>query len=179
MSAALNEDPPTPPDENEVLERARAAITERAPKRFAKRDAATMTISAFNADGSPAGTFDAHELSQTIMNAMALDGAWAFIRGAPTPEEGWVNLKAGKLPKQRYGEKAPRQLSLWKQATAHALVERTRKSDSPYTLETALDRVRELTRDELVKNKSHPLVVKHYHKLAGTTAQADTLDSLI
>lgn len=180
MSHAYSGDTSPPPqtDDEEMRARAAAAATERAPRRTAKRDANAMTISAFNADGSPAGTFDARELPSPVFSAMALEGAWAFMRAAENPEIGWQNLKVGKLPKQRNGEKAPKKVSLWRQAVAHALVEKTRKTDSPYTLETALDRTRMMTREDLIPNKSHPLVVKHFHRLSGTSTP-DTLEALI
>jgi len=164
MSAALNQDtghqdtntdtaPPMPPGS-------------RAPRRNAKLDHATLTITTPDENG--ASTYHVDALPEPVKRWATMQGVWTFMRMSDDPDAAFARLQSGNLPKQRTGEKKPPKPNTWRLAMAHAMVEKTRKSDSPMTLDAALDRVRATSRADLVKAKLAPLVIKHFHRLNGS-----------
>ena len=171
MSAALNQQdenefstapPPMPPGS-------------RAPRRAAKLDHQAMTITTPDENGASIYHVDA--LPEPVKRYLMMTGAWTFMRMANDPDAAFARLQSGSLPKQR-GEKAPKKPNAWRLAIAHAMVEDTKKSDDPLTLDRALERARAVDRSALVKAKVHPLVIKHFHRL-NNNAGVPSLSALI
>lgn len=147
---------------------------QRADRRTAKLDTATMTITTFEADGTETGQFAITDMPRATIDYCVLAGAWALMRGSDDPAAGYARLKAADLPKPRGGERAVK-LDPWRVAIAHALVEHTKKSETPLSLDAATAKAGGFNRAQLLAAKKDPVVVKHFHRLAGTSASASVL----
>ena len=171
MSVALNQQdenefstapPPMPPGS-------------RAPRRAAKLDHQAMTITTPDENGASIYHVDA--LPEPVKRYLMMTGAWTFMRMANDPDAAFARLQSGSLPKQR-GEKAPKKPNAWRLAYAHALVDETKKSENPLTLDAATEMARKLSRPALASAKAHSLVVKHFNRL-NPSAGVPSLAALI
>lgn len=137
----------------------------KAPRRQARFDLAAQTVTLLNDNGEPAQVFDAKRLPANAQAYALLAGMWTFIRSHEDLDAAYDRLVQGDVPMPRE-PKGPA-LSPWRKAIANALVEATKKTDTPLTPEQADARAATLDRVQLAKAKTDPLVVKHYQKLTG------------
>ena len=129
-------------------------------KRAAVYDMAAMTVT-LHGEGEP-----------LVLNALALgnDAArWAQLHGiaqhcmrSEDAQVAFGELVAGNVPEPR--RTASKELDSWRMAYAHALVQETKKSPSPLTLDDAKELAGRLAREGLTKIKQNPVVVQMHHK---------------
>jgi hypothetical protein len=140
----------------------------RAPRRVAKLDHATLTITTPDENG--ASTYHVGALPEAARQWAMMQGVWTFMRMADDPDAAFARLQSGNIPRPRSGEKPPKKPNAWRLAYAHALVEETKKSENPLTIDAATETARKLSLPALKSAKVHPLVIKHFHRLNGSTA---------
>lgn len=150
-------------------------MTDDKQRRRARLDVASMTVTPI-ADGVIGSSYEIGKLPENVYAHCALIGAWFLMRqlGKDDPGAGYAKLLAGELPERR--EAAGRKVSPWKQSIANALAEATKKSDAPLTPEAALEKVGTFDRARLAQARREPLVVKHYQRLTGATANGGLLN---
>ena len=122
-------------------------------------------------DGS-VETYDAHAVHNDSAHALKMVGLRDAMRTSTDRPKTYAALQAGT-----FGVRAPagpKDLDPWRMAIAHAVVEETKKSDVPLTLDQAKEKAAAVTRDQLVVAKRSPLVVKHYAKLNPTESGSVT-----
>lgn len=140
-------------------------------------DTATHTITVSEPDGTEIGTFSAAGLSQAAKDHFALAGMWGYLRGQPDVAAAHKRLVEGHVPAPRQASAEPK-LSDWRQAIAMALVEATKKAPEPLTLDQAKAKAAAISRDNLIKAKTDPVVVKYFNKITGKQADAGVLGLL-
>lgn len=145
-----------------------------AARRRSVIDAAQHTVTVSEPDGTEIGTFSTAGLAQAAKDHFALAGMWGYLRGQPDVAAAHKKLVEGHVPAPRQASAEPK-LSDWRQAIALALVEATKKAPEPLTLDQAKAKAAAVSRDNLTKAKTDPVVVKHYNKITGKSADAGVL----
>lgn len=156
--------------EQQTTDEPQAIAPKRAPmERIAYDDeAGTCTI-----DGT---TYAVSGLSPYIAEQLKLRGMALLLHRSSKPADTYAAFHAGRLTARE--PKPTKGPSHWRKAVALALVEHTKKSDAPLTLDAAQARADGLSRADLAASRRDPLVVKHHAKLSGAVNGGSFLTSL-
>lgn len=103
--------------------------------------------------------FDISLIPDAVLLQMQFLGIWTFIRSSDDLAGNFDKLVKGELPET--AEKTEK-LSPWKLAAAHALVDETKDTENPMTLEQAIPFVRNMDRKAIEIARKNPAVV-HFH----------------
>ena len=114
-------------------------------------------------------TFDAKVLPGNSLMYCSLIGLTLRLRSSKDADAAYAALLTGNTP---HREKGPKVLPLWREAAALTLVESTRKSDAPVSLEEARTKALALPKDKLAMAKLDPAVVRQYRKLTGAVLES-------
>jgi len=120
-------------------------------------------------DGDSVRTHSLDGIPEPVRTHLALMGLHVATHRSIDAAETVRRMQAGQIP-GRASAQPKVELSDWRLAYAHAKVEQTKKLDSPLSLDDAKAVAKALTREQLGDIKKHPLVVKHYNKLTGASA---------
>jgi hypothetical protein len=108
--------------------------------------------------------YETNALPEKTKTFLALDGLRKRLISADNREQAFRDLLGGKIPTKT---PAAAKISPWHQAIAAALVEDTKKSAEPLTIESAMAEVRNMDRATQIAARQEPTVVKHYRRLTG------------
>lgn len=106
-----------------------------------------------------------------VVTWLALDGLRGVILTGGN--DAIDKLRNGKTPGR---VKVEKELDPWRLASAHAIVEHTKKLPEPVSLDAAKVKATNMSREQLAAAKTDPLVVKHWRKVTG--ADHSVLDHL-
>lgn len=149
-------------DENIATEVVTASPTRR-KWRFA---ADTRILTMLEPNGS-SSTFPLSSLPPASLDYVTQIGLKSLLINADNADTAFAELEAGKFPQP--GETKAPALPGWRQAIAAALVDATKKSETPLALADAQAKAAALEVAAVNGMKTDPAVIKFYHKLRGTT----------
>ena len=113
-------------------------------------------------------TFDMTTLPPLAYAHVAAFGVSVLCGRADDPAREFARRVSGAAAAAK--PKAPPKVNYWRQAIALALVDATKKSESPLTLDAATISATGMTVAHVKEAKNDPKVVTHYRKLAGITS---------
>lgn len=128
-------------------------------------DAATRILTMTEPNGSKS-TYPLANLPAASLDHATSIGLILLLGRADNPDVAFEKLERGEF-RVAAEPKAPK-VNEWRLAIAHALVDATKKSDAPLTLDQAKERAAVLNVQQVGAQKTDLTVIKHYHKIRGT-----------
>lgn len=129
-------------------------------------------------DGN-SNSFNLAALPQSVIDHLFLVGFKLVVGRADDRTKMFKALEAGELTIRKPAGPKELKLSPWRLAIAHAMVEATKKTDAPLTLDAAKEKASALTKEQVAPAKTDALVVKHFNKLNGAAPNGGGLAGLL
>lgn len=159
--------PEVPGRTDEALIGDELAVTlARAPRRRGIVNGAAGTVMVLEQGNDAGPVFAVAGLPKVSLEYLVALGLWTVLGRAEDMRAAYAKLEAGDVPRYQ-----PRELKLsnWRLAIAHALVDVTKKTPDPLTLDAAKIVAAGLPADTVRAYKVDGVVIKHYNRLQGVT----------
>lgn len=139
-----------------------------APRRKWRFASDTRILTMLEPNGS-SSTFPLSSLPPASLYYVTQIGLKSLLINADNADTAFAELEAGKFPQPSTATAKPKPVNEWRQAIAAALVDATKKSETPLALADAQAKAATLDVAAVNGMKTDPAVIKFYHRLRGTT----------